>query len=612
MNTQISTPPEWKEQRNAMENYDRIIKILDEKIRANGLDNELKADQTAHTYLLAAMGYLKTTLHIIELGEMLNELGITPAHVAMLKSNPTGMNSYLLQSAFYFRLSRIIWKEPYEKRINMHIDLADQAATSRANKRNYRRVKWTPARKLIEGAADTAKLSTKMISHTDVKYFTKKSETRQRGYIEFEYSPPVEEYSFLDVPAEIRLDGRTYYPRKQTAYGKGILHIFTPAFVVGVVRGYLRNKRLNPEVYFTKLPVAIDQINSGVYLDTDGYYKYKNNGELFRDKYGNSVSYLKSAVIEFMGHDVEINAPRVRIEFAHDLETRFVSRFKNLYLMDVAELNGRKYENLARMDIIKHFFKTARASTVSIGAGILCIGTAGIFGGAVSLFLLPPFLLALYLGLRLDFAGSEMRKDAISSEAAVNMRENSGALIQKKLIEDKAHIEERGRRTQALFDRLKIFQVDQTTALEEINSSMDQYARGVQDITGKLSDLGMHMESNFSEILKLKESRDIQERTIDRQIVRINGLSKELQVNNEEIKVLLREINVDFSNLITRVEENTARINELAQNVSATMEELAAQGEEVTASTSVLGKNSAEQVGLIRDEEEQIASLNAG
>ncbi len=695
--------------RNARENYDRIIKELDEKIKRNSLDKELEVKQTAHTYLLAAMGFLKGTLHILELGEMIEQLGLKPAHLAELRNNPGGMNSYLLQSTVYFRLSRLFWKESYEKRISVHIDLADQAATSRANKKNYRHIKWTPVRKLIEGAADTAKLSTNMITFTDVKYSTGKSEPRQRGYIEFEYTPPVEEYSFLDVPAELKVDGKTYYPRKQTVYGKGILHIFTPAFVVGVVRGYIRNKRLNPNVYFTKLPVAMDQINGDVFLDRDGYYKYKSSREFCLDKKGNKMSYTKSAIIDFMGHEVEINAPRVRIEIEHDRESWFSGRFKNLYLRDIAELMGRPYESLTQGAILKHMFRTAMLSTISVVAGIAYVVADFVITGRFPFILLAPVAAVIYFGARLDYFRSEKRKDTIASENAISVREKSGAVIQKKLLGEKQIIEERENRIKMLFEKIKAFQIDQTTALEEINSSMDQYAKGVQEITGKLSELGIHMESNFNEILKLKESRDIQERTIDRQIIQINGVSHELEVNNEEIKVLLgeikvlgefieilndisdkinllslnaaieasragdagrgfgvvadeigkladqtkdylknlktpiskinnqiteiydknsqnlvsheesglalseaiKEINEDFSNLITKVEENTAQINELTQNVSATMEELAAQGEEVTASTSILGKNSAEQVALIRDEEEQIEKLNA-
>ena len=155
---------ELKTLRTAKEKYDRTINILDEKIKSNELGKELQVPQTAHTYLLAAIGFLKGTLHIIELGEMLEQLGFSPAHIAELRTNPGGMNSYLLQSAVYFRLSRLLWKETFEKRINMHIDLADQAATSKVNKKNYHHIKWTPARKLIEGAAKTARLSTNMIS----------------------------------------------------------------------------------------------------------------------------------------------------------------------------------------------------------------------------------------------------------------------------------------------------------------------------------------------------------------------------------------------------------------------------------------------------------------
>ncbi len=698
---------EWKKVRSAKEKYDRTISILDEKIRRNGLDKELNEPQTAHTYLLAAMGYLKGSLRIIELGEMIGQLGLSPAQIAGLRANPGGMNSYLLQSAVYFRLSRLISNESFEKRINMHIDLADQAATSRANKKNFRHIKWTQARTLIGGAAKTAKLSTNMISYTEVNYFTKKNEPRQRGYIEFEYSPPVEEYPFLDVPQEIKIDGKVYYPRKQTVYGKGILHIFTPAFVVGVVRGYLRNKHLNPKVYFTRLPISIDQIDDSVYLDTDGFYKYKKNGEFYKDKKGGNVSYAKSAVIDFMGNEIEINADRVRIEYEHDLETKFVSRFQNLYLRDVAELIGKPYEKLTRSDIVKHFFKTAMITSMAAAGAVIYLITVSLLTGGFPAVSVIPLAFVMFFSLRLDYYKSERIKDAVTSERAIAVRENAGGIIQKKLLEEKGHIELREQRIKNLFEKIKSFQVDQTTSLEEINSSMDQYSRGIQDITSRLSVLGMHMEENFNEILKLKESRNIQERTIEKQISQMSSVSKELEVNNEEIKVLLDEINIlggfieilndisdkinllslnaaieasragdagrgfgvvadeigklaeqtqdylknlkapitkintqiteiydknsknlvsheesgmalsmaikeineDFSNLINKVEDNTAQINELAQSVSATMEELAAQGEEVSASTTLLGRNSVDQVALVREEEEEIARL---
>jgi len=703
-----NTQTEWKTSRTAKENYDRIIKILDEKIKINGLDKELKIPQTAYTYILAAIGFLKGTLRIIELGEMLEELGFSTPHIAELRSNPGGMNSYLLQSTVYFRLSRLIWKESYEKRINMHIDLADQAATSKVNKKNYQNIKWTPMRKLLLGAAKTAKLSTNMITFTEVKYSTKRRERRQRGYLEFEYTPPIEEYSFLNVPPEIKIDGKTYYPQKQTHNEKGILHIFTPAFVVGVVRGYIRNKHLNPNVYFAKLPIAIDQIDDSVYLDTDGFYKFKINNEFYKDKKGDKVSYTKSAIIDFMGQEVEINSNRVRIVFEHDLETRYVSRFKNLYLRDVADLLGKPYEKLTKKDVIKHFFKTAKISSLAIAGAVIYIGITTLLSGQLPLVSFLPLAFVILMGVRLDYFKSEKRKDTLTSENAIAVREKSGGVIQKKLLEEKGFIEKRENRIQKLFDKIKAFQIEQTTSLEEINSSMDQYSKGIQDITGRLSVLGMHMEENFNEILKLKESRDIQERTIDKQISQINNVSKELELNNEEIKILLGEINVlggfieilndisdkinllslnaaieasragdagrgfgvvadeigklaeqtqdhlknlkapitkinkqineiydknsknlisheesgvalslgikeineDFSNLINKVEDNTSQINELAQNVSATMEELAAQGEEVAASTSLLGKNSVDQINLVRDEEAEISNLS--
>lgn len=553
--------------RTTKERYDYIIKILDEKIRNNGLDRELNVPQTAHTYILAAIGYLKGTLHIMELGEMLQTLGFSPALIAELKNNPGGMNSYLLQAAVYFRLSRIISGESFEKRINMHIDLADQAATSKANRKNYQHIKWTPIRELIEGAAKTAKLSTNMITFTEVKYYTKKNEPRQRGYLEFEYTPPVEDYPFLNVPEEITLDGKTYYPRRQTVYGKGILHIFTPAFVVGVVRGYIRNKHLNPDVYFARLPIAIDQIDDSVFLDRDGFYKYKLNKEFYKDRKGEKVSYTGSTVIDFMGQEVEINADRVRIIFEHDRETRFASRFQNLYLRDVAAITGRPYESLTKKDILRHIFKTAMITSLTITGAVIYLGLVSLFSGSLPSAALLPVAFVIYLGGRLDYFKSRKRKDTASSENAIDVREKAGAAIQKKLLEEKSHVEDREKRIQKLFDKIKKFQIDQTSSLEEINSSMDQYSKGVQDISGRLSVLGTHMEENFNEIMKLKESRHIQEVTIDKQIVQINNVSSELEDNNEEIKILLGEIKI-LGEFIEILNEISDKINLLSLNAA--------------------------------------------
>lgn len=284
--------------RSAEEKYNRIIAILDEKIRTNGFENELVKPQTSYKYILAAVGFLKGTLHINELNSMLYELGFTQQdskdpgrfvpsrYLSDVTSNPAGMCSYLLQSTIYFRLARVFSKASYEDRINMFINLAMAASTSKANKKQYKEISRTPVRKLIMNAGITSKQSTTMITYDKSDYYTKPSEERQRGYIEFEYSPSEEEYPFLDVPEKLTIEGKTFYPRKKNVYGQNILHIFTPAFVVGVVKGYIANKNLNPDVYLAKLPLTLDQIDDSVYLDTDGFYKYKSNNETCTDKKG--------------------------------------------------------------------------------------------------------------------------------------------------------------------------------------------------------------------------------------------------------------------------------------------------------------------------------------
>lgn len=422
--------------RTAEQKYERIIGILDEKIRKNGLDKELVKPQTSYKYILAAIGFLKGTLHIVELNKMLYEIGFTEKdsqipgkynptkYFSEVTSNPAGMCSYLLQSAVYFRLARIFSKAPHEERINMYINLAMAASTSKVNKKQYREICRIPVTTLIRNAGVTSKQSTTMITYDNSDYYTKPLEERQRGFIEFEYSPSEEEYSFLDVPEQLTIEGKTYYPRIKTVYGKNILHIFTPAFVMGVVKGYIANKNLNPVVFLAKLPVTLNQINDNVYLDNDGFYKYKDSNEICKDKKGESISYTKSAVIDFMGHEVEINSSRVRIELAHDREKYVWSPLENFYYRDVAKQIGKTAETLTKGDLVKYFLKkrSGTASLAAAGTFIYFGMTAAVFG-RYSLLAVAPVTFLVWISIRLDFKADEKRRNDADMEMAIGARE---------------------------------------------------------------------------------------------------------------------------------------------------------------------------------------------
>jgi len=573
---------EIKTIRTTREKYDRLIGKLDDIIRTNGLDTELNTPDSTNKYLFAAFGFLKSKLLMVELEDLMRELGFKAPHpqdpeqyvptkeLMYLLSNPDKMSSYVLQSAVYFRLARIFSEFTYEQQVNIYVGLASQTTTTLASKQMYLYYCKTPQFQLLKDATANAKFTTRMIVSVTGEFVSDPREPRQRGYIEFEYNPPQIEYKFLDVPEMITLDdGKVYYPRKQTIYNKGILHIYTPAFVIGSVVGPLDNKKLNPTVFFEKLSLTIDQLDDRVYLDTDGFYKYKKNDEICVDKLGQKMRYDKTSIIDFMGHETEINAPLVRIGFIHNREDYFITPRLNFYLRSAAKDLGKTRETLTKWDILKHFYtkKAPISGLVTLGTIIYLSLSFSLLGVLNTLCELLPIAFLFWLAGRLDYFKHVVKSNDSVNASAVSSLQAAGAEIQQKLVREKKKIEEYGSSIKDLFEKIRVFQVDESIALQEINSSMAQYSKGVEDITGRLSDLSEHMEENFQKIRSLKDSRVLQENMINSQIKQINDVSSELKMNNEDIRVLLNETKV-LVEIIQIIRSISDQIDLLSLNAS--------------------------------------------
>ncbi len=579
---QASDMNEIKKIRTTREKYDRIIGMLDQEIMENTLEKELNTPDATNKYLLAAFGFLKNKLLMVELETLMRELKFKVPHpqdpsqfipgkeLMHLLTNPDNMSSYLLQSAVYFRLARIFSNLNYEERVNIYVTLAAQTATTLATKQMQQYYASNPQTFLLAQSTANAKNTTMMIKSVVGEFLSDPRSPRQHGYMEFEYIPPENEYNFLNVPEVITLeDGRTFYPRKQTIYGKGILHIFTPAFVIGAIKGPLLFKDLNPIVYLEKLALTIDQINDTVYLDTDGYYKFKANDEICVDNRGDKMRYDKPSIIDFMGHETEINSRVVRIVFDHDREDYFISPKVGVYMIEVAKDYGKKKIEVTKYDILKHFLtKKAPVSSLTVIIAVVYIILSLKFLGLLHfIFIVPFIIIQFWIAARLDFFKHETKKNTAKSEETIAALQASGTEIQMNLVMEKKKIEEYSSGIRGLFDKIRVFQVDESIALQEINSSMAQYSKGIEEITGRLADLSNHMDENFQKIRSLKDSRVLQENMINSQIKQINDVSSELKSNNEDIRVLLNEtkILVDIIQIIRNISD---QIDLLSLNAS--------------------------------------------
>lgn len=551
------------------EKYNQIIKELDQMVETSGLANELKKEESAHAYILTNWIYLKKDGHVLEVDQMVKDLKFDVEQISQMQKEPTQMNSYVLLLDTTYRFLRVYNKLNYAERINMLIDIAYQTTTYKLvqqAKSVKLKKKWAPMKTIAKKVSASAQNSTKMIKHAESGYYTQSNEARQQGFLKFFYEPPIVEYNFLDVPEKITLTGKTYYPRKQTMYGKGILHVITPLSVLGVVRGLIDNKRLNGEVYFTELPLTPDQIEScNAYLDVDGYYKNKDTQDYFKDKYGKKVSFVtQGAKIDFMGYEVEINAETVKVEMEHDRET-IGAMFKNLYLKDVADLLKKEYPDLTRRDVIAHFAKTARYSLLSATATLSLGAISVVTPLAWGYFLMS--LPMLFLAMRGDYLRSERIKDSLYSDVAVASRESAARDVQSKLIEEKRNVENYVAGLQKLFDKIKKTQDEEAVSLEEINSSMEQYSNGIQEISNRLTELGLNMAENFQMIMNLKESRKQQEIMTNKQINHIKEVGVELKANNESIQVL-QEDTRSLVGFVEVIKDISDKIDLLSLNAS--------------------------------------------
>lgn len=566
-NNEVKTISKTKTQIEAetKQKYYEIFGDLLEHIKKSGLEQELSTPEMSNSYVTAALQHLIRNGRIIEHDQLIQDIGFSPEQMQYIYENPDKMLSYVLCLAVIYGGLRHSYKKDFRERVDTIVDIAYQSRPDRLHRFLQR---WIGARKIIEKVAGVVRTKT-TLTIGDSGYYTKnKKELIQRAYLDFVYTPPIHYYKFLKRPEEVIIDGQKYKPNQETIYRKGIIHLVNLLNLPGAVKQIFDSKRLPFTFNFTHMQLAPDQIEElNCRMDEKGVFVDKDTGKPLTDKTGKIIlTYAtKGAKIDCLGYkDVEINAEKNRADLTHDREG-LGTRYRNIYKGDIAEKLNKSINELTFLDIWKNFINNARYSVLAT------ITTVGL--GVAALFSLLPWgyfglgLASIIFAMRGDYHRSERIKEARFVETLLKIREDSSRIVQQKLLEETRRIEKRSEELRKLFNKIRGFQGGQTIALEEINSSMDQYTKGIQDITSQMADLSTLMSSNLVKIKNLTDSRELQEKMINTQIKQINDVSKELKVNNEDIKELIKEAQ-KLSGIVEAINDISDRINLLSLNAA--------------------------------------------